>query len=304
MGYQETLPPLTVKQGEQVSFTLNTSDRDDIRDLGDITTFNAGTLNWAPEEAAANPPDGLEVTGDNTDPTLSGVVTAAADVTGSYFITPGYLYRGVVYWWIVPVHVEAVVKSVDRPERPTMSDRGVIELPAVEGVDWFMNGSPVEPGSYTLAAGEETMLSAAAAEGWQWSDGTAEPITWTYTRPDDSDDTGEADLLWPEEITEIGRKVAAWLGWSTDDQLQRASFYAHIVCVYVDGYTRGRGFNADGNPDARLQRVIVSAAARLARNPDGLRRLDIDNVSESLTVFQGFHLAELAVLNNYRRRYA
>ena len=57
-------------------------------------------------------------------------------------------------------------------------------------------------------------------------------------------------------------------------------------------------------PAAPLQRVIVSGAARLAYNPENVSRWQVSSESEVLTVFNGFNLAEQAILNRYRKRWA
>ena len=57
-------------------------------------------------------------------------------------------------------------------------------------------------------------------------------------------------------------------------------------------------------PTMPLQRVIVSGAARIAYNPESVVRWQISNESEMATVFNGFNLAEQAILNRYRKRFA
>lgn len=68
----------------------------------------------------------------------------------------------------------------------------------------------------------------------------------------------------------------------------------------VRAYTRGGGFTPDPNPE--LEAVIVTATARLLANPEqiatGVGSVQIHGG------FKGFNLAELAVLNRYRKRAA
>lgn len=77
-----------------------------------------------------------------------------------------------------------------------------------------------------------------------------------------------------------------------------------IVTAMARSYTRGRGFNAHDEPAADIAAVITTAAARLAANGKGLLyRHRVDDVeTEYRSSFQGWNLAELAVLNRYRRR--
>lgn len=75
------------------------------------------------------------------------------------------------------------------------------------------------------------------------------------------------------------------------------------ITVMVRAYTRGRGFK-DGMPNDELSAVITTASARLAANGAGLQyRARVDDVeNEYRSGFQGWTLAELAVLNRYRVR--
>ena len=50
--------------------------------------------------------------------------------------------------------------------------------------------------------------------------------------------------------------------------------------------------------------MIVTATARLMSNPDGTIYEAVGPYSIRHSVFVGFNLVELAVLNNYRRRAA
>lgn len=96
--------------------------------------------------------------------------------------------------------------------------------------------------------------------------------------------------------------IALLDGAVTEAVAQRA---VDAVTLMARAYTRGEGFdqgvNAD-EPNAEIAAVVLSAACRLARNPGQLP------TSESMGPFsfevrggfQGFTLAELAVLDRYR----
>ena len=76
-----------------------------------------------------------------------------------------------------------------------------------------------------------------------------------------------------------------------------------IITTMAKAYTRGRGF--DGNdPNDEIAAVITIAAARLAANAQqGLWRKRVDDVEyEWRSLFGGWTLAELSVLNRYRKR--
>lgn len=75
------------------------------------------------------------------------------------------------------------------------------------------------------------------------------------------------------------------------------------ITVMARAYTRGNGFQ-DGEPCEDLAAVINTASARLASNGSGNQwRKKVDDVEyEYRSSFQGWTLAELAVLNRYRVR--
>ncbi len=71
----------------------------------------------------------------------------------------------------------------------------------------------------------------------------------------------------------------------------------------VRAYTRGNGFDVYGEPDYDLEAVIVTATARLVTNPGQIAQ---DQTAGPYTQslrggFTGWTLAELAILNRYRR---
>ena len=73
------------------------------------------------------------------------------------------------------------------------------------------------------------------------------------------------------------------------------------ITVMAKAYTRGNGFDL-GEPNDELEAVIATASARLASNGSGNQwRKKVDDVEyEYRSSFQGWTLAELAVLNRYR----
>lgn len=97
--------------------------------------------------------------------------------------------------------------------------------------------------------------------------------------------------------------LAAHLGKDLDTAT--ATLALELATRYVRAYTRGRGFTVDVPADD-LSAVILTVAARLYANPDGMRAETIGSVSytSALAGFQGYTPAELAVLNGYRGRVA
>ncbi|WP_204806451.1 hypothetical protein [Mycobacterium riyadhense] len=77
-----------------------------------------------------------------------------------------------------------------------------------------------------------------------------------------------------------------------------------IITAMAKSYTRGRGFDADGNPNTEIAAVITTAAARLAANARQLNASTTtpDITSDKRTFFNGWTLAEQFVLNRYRVR--
>ncbi|WP_322857338.1 hypothetical protein [Mycobacterium shigaense] len=87
--------------------------------------------------------------------------------------------------------------------------------------------------------------------------------------------------------------------YSGDDLAQLNSVLS-VVGSMVSSYTRGRGFT-DGTPADDLKAVIMTAAARMLKNPNGIR-------SESMGPFMtqydqavfNWTLSELTVMDRYR----
>lgn len=98
--------------------------------------------------------------------------------------------------------------------------------------------------------------------------------------------------------------VADFLGRGDDTELVAlAGQHLPIVQELVRTHTRGVGFEGD-TPNYALAAVIVSATARLSSNPDSTITVSVDDFSIRKTVFEGFSLVELAVLDAFRRKAA
>lgn len=99
-----------------------------------------------------------------------------------------------------------------------------------------------------------------------------------------------------------GALIAAFLGQPDDEQLVRlAGEHVDVIAAMAKAYTRGRGFDPNsGEPTDDIAAVIVAATARMVANPE-----QIAYTAGTVTMqggFQGWSLAELAVLNRYRKR--
>lgn len=150
----------------------------------------------------------------------------------------------------------------------------------------------------------DTEDTAELAHGWTGdplvSASTALALTAGGEAPDPEPDPDPEPE--PGETTAIGRRVAAFLGQSGNEGLEQlATQHAAVIAAMAESYTRGRGF-VDGEPAAPIAAVIVTATARLLGNPQQTAR-QIGDVSYR-GGFAGWSLAELYVLNNYRKRQA
>lgn len=97
--------------------------------------------------------------------------------------------------------------------------------------------------------------------------------------------------------------VVKFLGRAEDaDFLALAQEHLPIVTMFIEAYTRGRGFGSFGEPDRLLRSVIVTATARMLSNPEQVKRYQAGDYSETPATLDGFTLPELAVLNMYRKR--
>jgi len=98
-------------------------------------------------------------------------------------------------------------------------------------------------------------------------------------------------------------QVLLFLGRPSDTTLEASAEQAiPVVTTMVKAYVRGTG--EGWTPNDELEAVIVTATARLITNPGGI---PVDHQAGAFThslrgAFTGWTLAELAVLNRYRRR--
>lgn len=97
-----------------------------------------------------------------------------------------------------------------------------------------------------------------------------------------------------------GADVAAFLGQGDNPELVAlAEQHATIVTAMARAYTRDNGFTGN-EPADDIAAVITTATARLVANPE-----QIATTTGSVAVnggFTGWTLAELFVLNRYRKR--
>lgn len=104
-----------------------------------------------------------------------------------------------------------------------------------------------------------------------------------------------------------GVDVLRFLGWPEDPET-RLQADEHVVRVAhtARAYTRGRGFAPDDWAlcEEDIKTVILSAAARSLNNPAQDRSVEAGGFRSQPGYFSGWNLAELAVLNRYRRRAA
>ena len=99
-------------------------------------------------------------------------------------------------------------------------------------------------------------------------------------------------------------QVAAFLGQPGDAATEATAEQAiPVVTTMVKAYVRG---GADWESNDELDAVIVTAAARMVSNPTGLpHEMTAGPFVRSVRgAFQGWTLAELFVLNRYRKRAA
>lgn len=77
-----------------------------------------------------------------------------------------------------------------------------------------------------------------------------------------------------------------------------------LVTAFARAYTRGRGFDGDGEPNEEIAAVITTASARFGSNTaqTSTSRTEGEVTKEQRTWFTGWTLAETFVLNRYRKR--
>lgn len=105
--------------------------------------------------------------------------------------------------------------------------------------------------------------------------------------------------------TPTANDVALLLRQTLDSETQtQLTVYIDVVGQLVRAYTRGVGFDANGNPADDLKSVIMLATLRLWQHPS---QLPVKEQYGAIMVdyragFQGFTLAEQTILNGYRVR--
>lgn len=196
--------------------------------------------------------------------------------------------------------------TVIEPPAPVFSDDPArYILPAVDGVEWTVNGETVQAGSHDVTVNDEPVTVSVLptpADGYVF-DPPAEVSThtWEPADPDPGPDPG------PDPDPENGAADAVALMrrmLGEDVTLDEMDAAYSMVRLFVQEYTRGKGFNAHGRPSPGLLAVIVAGAVRLVNNPEQAELYSLDGVTIRPAVFKGYTIAEQFVLNNYRRRFA
>ena len=157
--------------------------------------------------------------------------------------------------------------------------------------------TPVTETTYTatgLAPGTAyTFTTKAVGSAGQLSP-ASDPVTTTTTGttlpPDE-----------PPPVSINGQTVAAFLQQADNEALAaEADPLAATVTLLARGYTRGVGFTS-GQPNEEIGAVITMATARLAAHPEQIP-VWIGSTHWPAGGFNGWTLAELYVLNRYRKR--
>lgn len=163
-----------------------------------------------------------------------------------------------------------------------------------------LTGTPTEPGTFPVAV---DLIDMGSSQG-RWSlDLVVSAAPTTDPGPGDPG-TGDPGGGTPTETADhpLAERQAAHIGRAGDrEAIELANMHLPVVEAFVHGYTRGRGFT-DGVPAHPLEHVIISAAARLVTNPEQVHQYTTGDYSERPAVLTGWTLAELSILNNYRRR--
>lgn len=161
----------------------------------------------------------------------------------------------------------------------------------------YVEVDPESPGIY---AGE-TLTCWIEADG-ETEGGHARPIAFSAGGTDPDPDPEPTDPQ-PPAASSAGQAVADFLG-SGDDPgfVTLCGQHAAIVTALARSYCRGGGFTPDG-PREDVAAVITTASARMVANPEQ-STIQAGEVSGRDRGFQGWNLAELAVLNRYRGRAA
>lgn len=101
-----------------------------------------------------------------------------------------------------------------------------------------------------------------------------------------------------------GAAVATLMNRAGDTEVvSLASAYVDVVWEMAKEYTRGQGFSTDGEQAvASIVSAVKLAVIRLTQNPEQTKRYAVGEYQETPSVFEGFTIAELSVLNAYRVR--
>lgn len=107
------------------------------------------------------------------------------------------------------------------------------------------------------------------------------------------------DLISPADLVAYVNPPAD--GANHEEQARQAIASARAL---VEGYTRGAAFTPFGDARPGIAEVVTTVAARILANPGAVSyRVTAGSVTISRGAgFQGFTLAETAVLNRYRKR--
>lgn len=104
------------------------------------------------------------------------------------------------------------------------------------------------------------------------------------------------------ETMPTGQQVAQLLGQGGNSSAL-AEAYLPMVWEMAREYTRGKGFNDDGTEaEPSIVAVVKLACVRIVSNPTQTKRYQVGEYSETPSLFQGWTVAELSVLNTYRVR--
>lgn len=99
--------------------------------------------------------------------------------------------------------------------------------------------------------------------------------------------------------------VAAFLGQGDDPQvIALAGVHLPLITEMARTHTRGVGFDEADEPNAAIASVIVSATARIVSNPSSHQMAQAGPMTVRHTVFVGWSLVELSVLDAHRRKAA
>lgn len=143
-----------------------------------------------------------------------------------------------------------------------------------------------------------------APDGSYLSDAEYDALPDTHPEPEPEPGDGEhpGGETPPGDTLDVG-KLKAFMPNEplTDDTAALALESARAL---IEGYTRGRHLDPFGNPRPGIDSVVLTVAARIAANPGQIVSRDTAGpfTRSRGEGFNGFTLAELAILNRYRKR--